>query len=96
MSAKEKDELSYEVYLDPHATKNLDKIKDLTTYSRIDEALERLKHNPRPRNVKKLWDKVYRIRVGRFRIVYLIHDKEKVILVSLIAPRDKIDYEKLP
>ena len=95
MSVEEKRDLSYEVYLDPCAVRDLDEIKDVKTYSRIDEALDRLKDNPRPPSVKKLWDNIYRIRVGRFRIIYPIHDKEKVILVSLIAPRDKISYDKL-
>lgn len=94
MNVEEKGEL-YEVYLDPRAARNLDNIKDDATYSQIDEALERLKSNPRPLGVKKLWNKVYRIRVGRFRIIYLIDDKDNVVLVSLIAPRDKISYERL-
>jgi len=85
----------YEVLLDPHAARQLDDIRDEKVYQRIESALERLSTNPRPIGVKKLWDKVHRIHIGRFRIIYVIDDKDKVVLVSDIKPRTERTYRKL-
>jgi mRNA interferase RelE/StbE len=51
---------------------------------RIDEAVMDLAENPRPDGVTKLKgsDRIYRIRVGDYRVVYDIQDKE--LVVSLI------------
>jgi mRNA interferase RelE/StbE len=42
------------------------------------------------RNVKKLTDYPgYRLRVGDWRIVYLLREKELIVLAVKIAPREK-------
>ena len=42
-----------------------------------------LKDNPRPNSVKKLkgYDNTYRIRVGNYRVIYEIKDRETIVLV---------------
>lgn len=56
---------------------------------RIVRRLEALEDNPRPRSVEKLAgvDDLYRVRVGTYRIVYTIRDRELVIIVVRIGHR---------
>lgn len=57
-------------------------------------ALEKLKNNPRPDGVLKLSGREgYRIRVGDYRIIYCIQDKELIILIIDIENR-AIIYKK--
>ncbi|MCX7716119.1 MAG: type II toxin-antitoxin system RelE/ParE family toxin [Endomicrobia bacterium] len=46
--------------------------------------------NPRPLGVKKLKEKVYRIRVGDYRIVYFVDDTEKVVTILKIGHRKEV------
>jgi len=50
-----------------------------------------LKENPRPLGVKKLkGQEGYRIRLGNYRILYLVDDREKKIEIFSIARRKEI------
>ena len=66
----------YRIELPKRVTKQLDKIssKDYLPISRI---IQNLKEIPRPVGCKKLFESLYRIRVGDFRIIYWIDDKSK-------------------
>jgi mRNA interferase RelE/StbE len=57
---------------------------------RIHEAIEQLCQNPRPYGVKKLQGEVdfYRIRVGDYRILYIIDDSAKLVRVMRVMPRE--------
>jgi len=79
----------YRVKLSNHTAKALDKIqRDL--YLRIYEKLKTLKDNPRPKGCIKLTDlDGYRIRVGNFRVLYEINDKEKTIYIYEILDRKR-------
>lgn len=57
---------------------------------RIHEAMEQLADNPRPYGVKKLQGVVdfYRIRIGNYRVLYLIDDAARLIRVMRIMPRE--------
>jgi mRNA interferase RelE/StbE len=85
--------ISYKVKLSNHILKQLDKIpKDF--YLKIYEKMKSLSDNPRPNGCIKLTDSDdYRIRVGRFRILYEINDKEKIIDIYEILHR-KESYKK--
>lgn len=85
----------YEIIQSRQAEKQLDRISE-ADFLRVDKAIQSLKVNPRPRGVKKLHEKLHRIRVGRFRIIYVIDDKDKVVLVSHIEPRTERTYRRLP
>ena len=60
--------------------------------ARIFPCLEDLSSDPRPRGCKKLkgGDKEWRIRVGDYRIVYVINDTAKTVDVSRIAHRREV------
>jgi mRNA interferase RelE/StbE len=50
-----------------------------------------LKENPRPLGVKKLkGQEGYRIRLGNYRILYLVDDRERKIEIFSIAHRKEV------
>ena len=59
---------------------------------RVGLAVEELSQKPRPNGVVKLQgdDKLYRIRVGDYRIVYEIDDPEKLIQITRIRHRSDV------
>ena len=56
---------------------------------RIVTALRELENDPRPRGSLKLegTEATYRIRVGRYRIIYDVDDRSRSVLVSRIRHR---------
>ena len=64
----------------------------VTIQARVVEAVRALSLVPKPPGVKKLkgWDDSYRVRVGDYRIVYQLLEKEVVIYVVRIAHRSSV------
>ena len=61
--------------------------------ARIREAIAKLSAEPRPRGkTVKLRDKSYRIRVGEFRLVYVVEEEGKVLIMSRIRRRSESTY----
>jgi mRNA interferase RelE/StbE len=58
-------------------------------YSRIATAIGSLATNPRPVGSRKLkgYEGDWRMRVGMFRILYSVDDKEKLVIVRRVAHR---------
>ena len=53
--------------------------------------LRALEANPRPTDVKKLKGRsAWRVRVGDYRIIYEIHDRELVVIVVTIGHRREV------
>lgn len=61
-----------------------DKIK-----RRVAVAIDALRENPRPTGMRKLrgHERVYRIRVGSYRVVYEIDDQARLVQVTRIRHR---------
>ena len=59
---------------------------------RVVVAIDELVENPRPKGVRKLrgHKKLYRIRVGSYRVVYELDDAAKLIRVTRIRHRDEV------
>ena len=78
----------YQLELTSRAQGQLDKLaaEDL---GRIVAALQQLGGNPRPSGAKKLRGSIHRIRVGDWRIIYAVLDKDNLIIVGKIARREK-------
>ena len=72
--------------------KQLDQVHD-DHYPRVAAAVDALENNPRPVGVRKLGGKVHRIRVGPYRIIYSIHDEEKVIVIDKVDRRKERTYK---
>lgn len=82
----------YEVILTSKAEKQLDRLSG-NAFAGVDQTIRQLANNPRPHDVKKLRDRVHRVRVGDYRIIYSIFDNDKVVLVSKVARRGETTYK---
>ena len=81
----------YELFLENNVIKFLSKLnKDLS--KRIFDKIETLRINPTPPDSKRLVnvkDKVFRIRVGDYRVLYRI-EGNTVVIVFLIDKRSRV------
>lgn len=82
---------SYAVELKSSARKELDSLTD-SVLSRIVRKLESLAQNPRPAGCKKLkgYKDLWRVRVGDWRVVYIIDDPANLVSVTRIAHRREV------
>ncbi len=82
---------SYRIAVKPSAARELDKLPG-PVVARIMPRLEVLAENPRPPGCKKLkgGDKVWRIRVGDYRVVYTIDDDDLLVEITRIRHRSDI------
>ena len=83
--------MAYRVELSRHARKDLDALRP-PVYARVRSALEGLREDPRPRGSVKLAVRAntYRVRVGVYRIAYVIDDDRQVIEVRAIQHRKDV------
>jgi mRNA interferase RelE/StbE len=82
--------MRYRVILPKSVQKELDRLPD-DVGGRIVARLRVLESNPRPRDVKKLRGRpAWRVRVGDYRIIYEIHDRELVVIVVTIGHRREV------
>jgi len=82
---------AYRVALIPRAERELAALPK-EAQARIDARILALSQDPRPPGVKKLQGEegFYRIRVGDYRVVYSVDDKDLLVLVVRIAPRGEV------
>ena len=85
---------SYQIKFKSSALKELKNLPS-QTQKRISIKIEELRQNPRPSGVVKLTgdDKLYRVRVGNYRIVFYIDDTERIIRITRIRHRRDV-YDK--
>lgn len=80
--------MPYSILLRPAAVRDL---RDLaaTVQERIHLAIQGLADDPRPPGSKKLvgFENEWRIRVGDYRVLYLIDDRSEGVVVARIAHR---------
>jgi mRNA interferase RelE/StbE len=82
--------MAYAVFLKRTAEKDLDRLP-VKMHDRIVERLVSLKEDPRPLGVKKLRGREgYRIRVGDYRILYVVDDLERKVEVFSVAHRREV------
>ncbi|MBI2886762.1 MAG: type II toxin-antitoxin system RelE/ParE family toxin [Chloroflexi bacterium] len=55
-------------------------------------ALFRLEQDPRPPSIRALTTNVYRLRVGRYRVIYEVDDEAQEVLVGRIERRQERTY----
>lgn len=79
--------MNYHVILKRSAEKELNALSG-SLFARIKHKLLALEENPRPFGVQKLQGQTaYRIRVGNYRILYLIDDAAQQIEIISVAHR---------
>ncbi len=82
--------MSYTVRLKRSAERELKKLPT-TMHDRVVKELARLAETPRPHNVKKLsGQEGYRLRVGDYRVLYLIDDAKKTIEIIAVGHRREV------
>ena len=83
--------MSYEIELTRRAEKEILKL-DAAMFEQIRAVIDSLGDNPRPVGVRKLRgrESEWRIRVGRFRVLYTIHDATRRILVYRVTDRKDV------
>lgn len=85
---------NYSVEVKPAARRELEDLPD-HVLARAIRKIEDLGHGPRPVGCKKLkgYKDLWRIRVGDWRVVYIIDDPAKLISITRIAHRSQV-YER--
>lgn len=92
------DEPDYVIRIRRQAEKELKKNVAHQDRDRILEAIEALAGDPRPHGclkVRSAPEGTFRIRVGDYRIIYVILDSEHTIIVARIARRSEDTYKNL-
>jgi mRNA interferase RelE/StbE len=78
----------YSLRIKPSAAREIDGIGRGSDRRRVVERIERLASEPRPRGCVKLArEGFYRVRQGRYRIVYEVRDAELIVLVISVGDR---------
>ncbi len=81
----------HKILLERNAEKDLDRLPS-NFGSRVIAAIRQLADNPRPAGCRKLIGGAndWRIRVGPYRIVYGISDREKIVRVNRVRHRREV------
>ena len=82
----------YRLELRPRAQREFDRLPG-GDQGRVLAALVALADEPRPRRTAKLGGSMYRLRVGPFRVIYAVFDRDQLVLVGKIARREKDTYD---
>lgn len=83
--------MKYRVEFAPLARRHIRKLTQ-GIQRRILDGIEELGSHPRPAGVKKFADEedLFRIRVGDYRVVYQIRDRELLILIVKVGHRREV------
>lgn len=82
--------MKYEVRIIRAAEKEMNKLPT-AVHVRISQRILSLEDNPRPRGAKKLSGrKEHRLRVGDYRVLYAIDDKECLVTVFAVGHRREV------
>ena len=83
---------SYRVLIKPSAAKEIEAVGQKRDRQRIVASIRKLARDPRPVGCEKLAGEQdrYRLRVGRYRIIYSIGDAELLIVVVRVGHRKDV------
>jgi mRNA interferase RelE/StbE len=83
--------VSYSLDIKASAQRELDRLDD-ALFARIDRKILALADNPRPPGCRKLkgYRNQWRIRVGDWRVVYVIDDGRALVSVTRVAHRREV------
>lgn len=81
----------YSLRIKKSAIKDLEAIRTKADRRRVVKCIESLADDPRARRAQKLSGKErYRIRQGRYRILYSIRDRELIVYIVRIGQRKSV------
>ena len=80
--------MPYSILLRPAAARDLRALPG-NKRSRIEKAIERLRNDPRPPGARKLMgvNNEWRLRVGEYRVLYVVNDSERQVVIARVAHR---------
>ncbi|HAX61596.1 MAG TPA: type II toxin-antitoxin system mRNA interferase toxin, RelE/StbE family [Elusimicrobia bacterium] len=83
--------MNYTIKIKKSAEKEIDKLLS-KIHQRVSNAIVNLEKNARPVGSQKLHGSSdgYRIRVGNYRIIYTINDKNKIVEISDVGHRKEV------
>ncbi len=83
--------MAYRIEFTPHAVRQIKKLNRVVQHQ-ILARIEQLAVVPRPHGVRKLSieENLYRIRVGEYRVIYQITDKELIVVIVKIGHRREV------
>ena len=83
----------YKILLHRNVAKAYENL-DNRTAARVNKSIDALKENPfYGKNIKKLRGELvggYRLRVGRYRVIYRVDEQEKTVIIDDFGAREKI------
>jgi mRNA interferase RelE/StbE len=81
----------YDLEIKKSAQKELDALDD-ALFNRVDRKILSLAENPRPSGCKKLrgFRDQWRLRVGEWRVVYIIDDAIKRVIITRVQHRREV------
>jgi mRNA interferase RelE/StbE len=87
----------YRIEVSPSADRELEKLKNRIRrpdYERLRDVVRSLANEPRPKGVRKLKgsENTYRVRVGSYRVVFDVYDKDNLVLILLVSRRSETTY----
>jgi mRNA interferase RelE/StbE len=81
----------YSILIKPSAVKEIESIGSKRDRQAIVSLIETLAQNPRPHGCEKLsGQEKYRLRKGRYRVVYSIGDQELIVFVVKVGHRKDV------
>ena len=82
----------FSIRYEKSAEKFLEKLRDKKLQSRILDKIEKLKENPFPKEAKtiEVYGKAFRVRVGDYRVLYIVDHSINLIIIVEIDKRERI------
>ena len=83
---------SYSVFIKPSAAKEIEAVGQKEDRQRIVTRIRSLARDPRPFGSENLSGRgdPYRLRVGRYRVVYSVGDSELIVLIVRVGHRKHV------
>jgi len=80
--------MAYAVFLRPAGLRDLQNLPP-NLRERVESAFDALAENPRPPGCKKLvgFEDEWRVRIGEYRVLYVIDDKNHRVTIARVAHR---------
>jgi len=87
----------YRIEVSPAADRDLERLKrriQRLDFERLRTAVGNLADDPRPHGVRKIKgaETAYRIRVGDYRVVYEVYDRDSLVLILQVVRRTETTY----
>ena len=88
--------MTYQIIISRPAQRDIRNVRDARVRRQLSEVIEALAENPYPSRAQKLRaaDEVWRIRVGDWRICYVVDGGRLIVLVLIVGQRSDV-YERL-